>query len=93
MTGKSRETAIAYGRAAEIHRYLGNRSKADELMGQSITRLEKLAAESGSGPADRINLVNCYNDLSFHGIARPKRESAKLRRAIELAEAIGQAVS
>jgi eukaryotic-like serine/threonine-protein kinase len=81
-----RETAIAYGRAAEIHRYLGNRSKADELMRESITRLEKLAAESGNTPADRVHLVNCYNDLSFYGVLPHDEKVAKLRRAIQLAE-------
>ena len=85
-----RETAIAYGRAAEIHRYLGNRSKADELMRESITRLEKLAAESGNTPADRVHLVNCYNDLSFYGIAPQDERVAKLRRAIELAEQLAR---
>jgi serine/threonine protein kinase len=81
-----RETAIAYGRAAEIHRYLGNSSKAAELMSQSLARLEKLAAEPGSAPADRLNLVNCYNDLSFYGIATRDERAAKLHRAIDLAE-------
>jgi tetratricopeptide (TPR) repeat protein len=81
-----RETAIAYGRAAEIHRYLGNKSKADELMRESIARLEKLAGESGGTPVDRVDLVNCYNNLSFYGIAQQDEKVAKLRRAVELAE-------
>src|SRR5438034_407254 len=61
-----RETAIVYGRAAEIHRYLGDKSKALEFMRESIARLEKLAAEPESRPADRAALVNCYNTLPFY---------------------------
>jgi tetratricopeptide (TPR) repeat protein len=81
-----RETAIAYGRAAEIHRYMGNKSKAEELMRESIVRLEKLAAEPEGTPADRAALVNYYNALPFYAIAPRDEMVAKQRRAIELAE-------
>jgi serine/threonine protein kinase len=80
-----RETARAYERAAEIHRYLGNRSKGDELMGESLARFEKLAAESGATVADRVALVNCYNDLSFYGVLSHDQRVAKMRRAVQLA--------
>ena len=73
-----REAAIAYGRAAEIHRYLGNKSKALELIRESIARLEKLVAEPESKPADRAALVNYYNALPFYdGIAPRRRDRGK----------------
>jgi serine/threonine protein kinase/Tfp pilus assembly protein PilF len=81
-----RETAIAYGRAAEIHRYLGKENRALELIRESIARLERLAAESESTPADRAALVYYYNALAFYPIAPRDEIVAKLRRAIELSE-------
>jgi serine/threonine protein kinase/Tfp pilus assembly protein PilF len=83
-----RETAIAYGRAAQIHKDLGNKDKALELMRECIVRLEKLVAEPESKAADRAALVMYYNGLPFYREIAPGDDEVviKLRRSLELAE-------
>ena len=57
-----------------------------EFMRESIARLEKLAAEPESMPADRAALVNYYNVLPFYYGIAPQDEVARMRRSIELSE-------
>jgi serine/threonine protein kinase len=86
-----RETAVAYGRAAQIHQYLGNKAKALELLREAIARLEQLAAEPQATPAVRSDLINYYNALPFYqGLVPGDEVVPRLRRGIELAEQLSK---
>ena len=81
-----RETALAYGRAAEICQQLGDERTSGEYFHEAFTRLERLAAEFAHEPADREALVRFYTSFGWLRGVPPEEKLAKERRAVELCE-------